>query len=198
MKAFALLFTALLFAGPALAQDTGIHVAGHWTLDVYNADGTLDESRAFHNDLVLDGGSLLVRLLARDAEHGAFQLRIRGVDGPLCGDDSSRSPCTLAEPGTIADDPEDPLDDLTLEIINRNAANGNPTVLRLSGRAVIGFAGQIGGVSSQQYYCQYDEVDLCGPETAGFLRDFTERTFDVPLDVEAGQTVDVTFELSFE
>ena len=198
MKTYDLLLAALLFAGPALAQDTGIHVAGHWTLDVYNDDGTLDESRAFHNDLVLDGGSLLVRLLARDAEHGAFQLRIRGVDGPLCGDDSSRSPCTLAEPGTIADDPDDPLDDLMLEIINRNATNGNPTILRLSGRAVIGFAGQIGRVSSQQYYCQYDEVDLCGPETAGFLTDFTVRTFYFPRVVEGGQTLDLTFVLSCE
>ncbi|MEO1630879.1 MAG: hypothetical protein AAFU38_08890, partial [Bacteroidota bacterium] len=65
MKAFALLLATLLLAGPALAQDEGIHVLGTWSLSVYNADGSLDESVEFTNDLTRNGANLLINLFTK-------------------------------------------------------------------------------------------------------------------------------------
>ena len=54
---------------------SGIQVHGHWTVTVYNSDGTVGRSSDFENELDANGGALLANLLAGEgsiADHALF------------------------------------------------------------------------------------------------------------------------------
>jgi hypothetical protein len=202
--AFALL--ALLAAGPAVAQagsepappeasGDGIHVVGNWTLDVRDADGTLVESRAFHNDLAFSGARHLIDLLTRQAVHGDLELHISGAQGPCDQGDGDRFRCVIAEPedsgisGAITKN-------LVFEVLP--PGDGLPRRIRYTGSFVADFDDDLTDVNSWWDQCDYGEFLTCDASNSSRSSEFTERELDTPLPVEAGQTVNVTFELSFE
>ncbi|MEM6288561.1 MAG: hypothetical protein AAF845_15600 [Bacteroidota bacterium] len=109
MRPFAYALLALLAASPALAQTTaptseppsdGIHITGHWTLDVRDADGSLDDSVQFTNDLVNSGAEFLMDLFTREVAFGALSLHISGEEGPCQEQTGDRFRCIIAEPNS--------------------------------------------------------------------------------------------------
>lgn len=80
----------------ASGPSEGIQVHGDWTIDVYNEDGSLEQSVAYSNDLMSSGGSLLVELLEGSAtKPGNWQI---WIDSPNNGE--------ALEPCVHPDDPQ--------------------------------------------------------------------------------------------
>ncbi|MEM8602138.1 MAG: hypothetical protein AAGF99_19650 [Bacteroidota bacterium] len=205
MKAFTLLLAALLFAGPTFAQDAGIHVRGTWSLSVYNADGSLDESVQFTNDLTRNGANLLINLFTKLNRIAGLYLEVRtnapGVEEPCT--DASGAPvgCFLIEP-------EDPFfgtpETFPLTVTKLDESDGSPIVLaRFTGTITADRDSEINLVSSRVATCLYGVQEPCTIETrstaSGLNKSiFTLRSLDTPLAVAEGQSVDVRFELSFD
>lgn len=207
MKAFALLLITLLFAGPALAQDEGIHVRGTWSLSVYNADGSLDESVEFTNDLTRNGANLLINLFTKRNRLATLVLEVGNsllAEKP-CRDSSGEFVnCLIVEAeDRIFGDPETS----ELTITKLTESDGSPIVLaRFSGTISAVRDVDINFVGSRIGSCFYDIAEPCTVETRSNVGTtgaqsytlFTTRVLDTPLAVAEGQSVDVRFELSFD
>src|SRR5436190_13796579 len=76
------------------AQQEGIKVHGHWTIDVRNPDGTLVTHHEFENGLETDNP--LAMILGRSLTVGEWQIYLGASDGSPspCGDNSS---CIIVE-----------------------------------------------------------------------------------------------------
>ncbi|MEO0741122.1 MAG: hypothetical protein AAF089_05975 [Bacteroidota bacterium] len=207
MKAFALLLATLLLAGPALAQDEGIHVLGTWSLSVYNADGSLDESVEFTNDLTRNGANLLINLFTKRNRLATLVLEVGNsqLNEKPCRDSSGAFVnCLIIEPeDPLSGDPE--TSELTIEKLTE--ADGSDFVLaRFSGTISAVRDVDINFVGSRVGSCLYNVAEPCTVETRSNLQSgaesfgsvFTARVLDTPLAVAEGQSVDVTFELSFD
>lgn len=62
-------------------EGEGIHVHGHWVIEVRNPDGTLAQRREFENALA-DGGNLLESLLLGTETPGAWTIILRDTSYP--------------------------------------------------------------------------------------------------------------------
>lgn len=197
MKRLVLAAACTLLASGALAQapEAGIHVSGAWTLQVRAADGTPVEGRSFHNDLTAAGARYLLGILARESVHGALGIRVLSAQGPCIGEGGARTACILREPDAIGEG-EAVTEELVFQIVP--AGNGLPQRIRYTGSVSAGFNDSITEVQSWFAPCEYGEVLACDASTAAPADAFTSRVLGTPLAVQAGQTVDVTFELSFD
>jgi len=70
----------------------GITVHGHWTIEVRNPDGTLASRRAFDNELINSGSTLLGNLLAGTVAPGGWELILAGTN-PTQVPASQPNPC---------------------------------------------------------------------------------------------------------
>ncbi|MEM6328457.1 MAG: hypothetical protein AAF791_15185 [Bacteroidota bacterium] len=216
MKSLAFLVLAAVLASPALAQDAdhaepseprnGIHITGNWTLDVREADGTLVESRAFHNDLSRNGANFLINLFTKRNRLATLVLEIgttTTTGKPCTNDEGEEVNCLIIE----AEDPlfGDP-ETSELTITKLTESDGSPIVLaRFTGTISADRDAQITRVNSLRGSCLYNVSEPCTAATRSNLASgsdsygsFTFRTLDTPLSVAAGQSVDVVFELSFD
>lgn len=194
-----LVFAAALaaLALPAVAQssppaDAGIQVVGAWTLTVTDPDGAVVEERAFHNDLVPSGASVLSRLLIGALSHGRWYIRAQGSPSP-CGS----AGCQIDE---IAAPNAEPywFGTLTSNLV-ASTAGGSFDTLVLSGSLEATQDGVIDQVSTVEVHCQGTVApEDCAPGQTD--RTFTSRRLDAgsELAVAAGQTVNVRVEISFQ
>lgn len=58
-----------------------IGVAGHWSIDIVDPDGTIDRHVEFHNEFV--GQNVLARILAGEFTSFSWNIAVGGVD-PIC------------------------------------------------------------------------------------------------------------------
>jgi hypothetical protein len=206
--------TAATKIGPApgggkTPPQEGIRVHGHWTVTVRNADGSVASHHEFENSLTDWGKSVLLALLVGplsfDGSAPAWGLKI---GGPLC----------LQKPGTSLGDCQIPV--TAQKVIPSSAQNdswivsgsvdgtgGNslPTgstafvsKVEMNGTVKMDGAGQITSVATQVINVKTGHGDL------GFVfssRDLTQPDSTTgqtpaPINVQAGQNVDFTVDLS--
>lgn len=178
-------------AGPT----EGIAVHGDWKIEVYDPDGTLAESHEFSNHLTDGGRSLLAQLLTGVGSSPEWEI----VLGDLGGlDFTGTSPCTDAYPvevGAFAN-PVNPtvfLEEacyiaVEAEIEDQSAASR----IILNGSVDAARDGTIDIVETQ------GTTFISEPNTSFFeTKVFTRNTEIDPVDVTAGQTIQVTVEISF-
>ena len=97
---FAAALIAAVSGPPVLAQQEGVKVHGHWTLDVRNPDGTLAASRDFENALVTSaavgqGEFALASVLAGTARAINWQIFLTNFSSATPDDWSGRFPAAL-------------------------------------------------------------------------------------------------------
>jgi hypothetical protein len=167
----------------------GIHVHGHWTLTVRNADGSFVSRHEFENSLTNDGKRIIITQLVLP---GAFPLDLEAgkpswaldVGGALCTQkDGSLAHCII--PLNLD------LDDKALHLPN------DPGSLVMSGTVKIGAAGPITSVATtllpsarRHVNMNFTFRDLTQPDPA------SGQTLP-PINVQAGQNVDVTVVIHF-
>lgn len=180
-------------------SNEGIQVHGHWTLDIYNEDGSLDESHEFENALTEQGKRILGVVLAKTQVLGSWEIRADGFSDTPCRDDhfdpDIPTYCAMNEtPGLQVHVKATPLEVSPL-----------PEGFKLVGSFVADTSGTIGQVKTGTRDCERPiTIERCS-NAYGFL-DFTaagsesEPLLDEdgnPYDVAEGQQVQVTVEISF-
>lgn len=170
-------------AAPAPAADSGdgdgIKVHGHWTIEVRNPDGTLDDRYEFENALLPGGGRYLIRALAGEViESRSWNVALKnGVNSGPCG-----GACLIGQvwQGGINLDSDD------LAFV-ADIATG---IFQLNGSVVVIDDGEIEVVSTSVIIDNQ-------PDNISNRAGFTAKTLDTPIAVVAGQEVEITVEISF-
>ena len=210
---------------PASAQDApvpsdrdGIHVVGAWTLTVTDPDGSVVERREFHNDLTADGADFLALLLSQGHTTGDPMVGLLSDPSgttDLCDSSSFIFNASGLDDGCYITTAEAVIPALTLPYASRDLTvatmesgdgSGRAIGIRLAGSTTVKTTSEIGVVRTFFGACTPDVA----PETCtsvlppgGFNvasnNAFTERNLGgESLAVEAGQTVNVRVEISFE
>lgn len=163
----------------------GIKVHGRWTIDIRNPDGTLVSHREFENALQTSGAALLGSFLQRTDKAGEWIMAVSGGPSP-CG-----TPCWIYEPATQF--PAGSPIFKTLTISSQGGSNNNTV---LAGTATASADGVIETVSSSNYRCSVDSQGVCPASVfSGTL--FTLKNLATPINVVAGQIIQVTVVISF-
>lgn len=162
------------------ALGDGIGVKGSWTIDVRDVDGTLAESVDFTNDLLTSGHLDLARLLVGEASQSQWIVTAAGDPGP-CGTGAADVTCAMYETSSSQGN-EDAGRFTTLEVARVDSS------VRLSGSFTAARDTALDRVESV--------LTTCTSEGACETGAFTGTTI-APVDVAAGQIVQVTVELSF-
>jgi hypothetical protein len=189
----------------------GIKVHGHWTIEIRNPDGRLVERREFKNALSAFGKASLARFLQRVSKPGEWIVELRSAtfspEGP-CGTSSLiGSPCRIYEKASQL--PEASSTEVFKTLTVSSQSETNNTVL--SGTATATRTESISTVATQLYRCPADTqgvcphipneecvtglggILLCSPN----VREFTGTTLATPINVVAGQIIQVTVVISF-
>lgn len=189
--------STILSAGGSTAVD-GVGVSGHWIVDVYDADGSLDQHHDFHNALEPTGGVHLASLLAGGSAIKRWEVWLDETSpfsNPACSGGLER--CYIVQ----GDGTEDSATsrNLVVEIVN-GAGSGLPDTLRLSGSKIADADGSIGEVATNLLEC--DASDATCATTLDSL--FTKKVFldpstgaNAPISVSAGQLIQVEVLISF-
>ena len=171
-------------AGNGLSS--AIQVSGYWKVEVYNADGSLDKVREFHNGLV--GASALPVLLNGEGVAGGLYIELGNSSqvGPC-----NNTNCTIAKNANIGITPNST--DLTVT----NTGNNFET-LSLAGSVTVSTTTTIDVVSSWVCLCngQNENSTQCEASPDSCLV-FTRRTLTQGVAVTAGQIVQVTVQITF-
>ena len=168
----------------------GIHVAGKWTIEIREADGTLVHQVVFHNALTPNGSRLLAQLLGGARTPGFLQLDI-GRD--ICAnDEDAPTPCLIFVPEST-NEFRYLFKTLTTELPTDGPQAGN---LVVRGNFTAQLSGSIEYVNTRIEACNSTvAASDCG-NTGGAIT-VTGTTLDPFVPVEAGQLVAVEVELSF-
>lgn len=179
----------------------GIQVHGHWTIDVVNPDGSLDQHVEFENDLVDFADFYLVDLLAGTRTVGLWRIVLQGGQG-------AEDPCPAVEtsgggvyPTCEIAEAADPnltysADSYDLVVTDVGAA------LRLEGSVEIdpdndGVDFEVTSVHTALFSCQPGiSPSDCDTEVTS-AQPLTSTVLSPPIGVEGGQTVEVSVEISF-
>jgi hypothetical protein len=178
-------------APEAAGPSEGIKVTGAWTIDIYNEDGSLDEHLSFHNAL-LSGGEILSRLLAKEISPKVWQLRLMAPVG-------AESPCVNNVGGDVFCSYQETTGTLSIEAIEGDTA-GLRDVFQLRGQRVADKDGELLTVRADIQGCEFSDPDppeTCGGFTFGDSIIFSITDLPAPVTVNAGQTIDVTIDISF-
>jgi hypothetical protein len=188
---------------PAAERDTtggpheGIKVHGHWTIEVRNPDGALVTHREFENSLSPQTGPLgLANVLGRVHSVGLWQVAIGNIiQSPtqpcFAPAGNFAIACFMQEPGDTSNGPFD-FQTLTVSVPTTGPNTG---ALVLSGSFTVQTSSALAEYSTSFYYC----AGTVAPATCGTQNVFTFFTFAQisPINVAAGQLVQVTVVLSF-
>jgi hypothetical protein len=178
-------------AGPGGGQSEGIKVHGHWTIAVKNSDGSLASTRDFENALVRgDGGgdSLLAGLLANYYSDPIWLVSLYGPNttGPCQHEGSAQMwPCHIIEPRAPFSGSE----------YSKNLVLGLPLVgLQQRPTGTFELSGSTTAVHD-------GEITLVGASTWVAARNhfsgFTSKSLPSPIQVRAGQIIQVRVVFSF-
>lgn len=162
-------------ASPARGQQEGIKVHGHWTIEVRNPDGTLVTHREFENALTPFGGQCLAFILTRHKTPGLWKIHLGGANTAI----------DIYEPAEPAGAGAGVFKNLSVQGFNTPVDGG----VKLSGSATAQMDGSIAlvGTGVQLQPCD----DPCG------YGQFSAATLATPVNVSAGQFVQVTVRISF-
>ena len=174
----------------------GIKVHGHWTIEVRNADGTLDSRREVENALVIwtaGGQSLLAGLLANFYSDPIWFVSLYGPDingntAGHCRHEGSPDPwpCSIAEPRAPLSGTEY-FKNLVVGLPLQGGQQQRPTgTVALSGSATAALDGSIVRVASGWYVTARNHFG-----------DFTSKTLTPAIEVRAGQIIHVRVVFSF-
>lgn len=176
------------------ATKEAVGVSGHWTLEVRNPDGTLDERVEFENHLTSPG--TWAQVMAGTQTSGAWLIH---VPEDLCADvfgtsgDGSPTSCSMHEPGTGPF--EESNEDLSITVPS-SGENANDIVLSASFEA--DFDGSVGNVETQMNTCDPGvSPDVC-TGNQGSVPALTQKSLSSPVSVTAGQQVLIEVVLSFD
>jgi hypothetical protein len=176
---------------PSGASLGGIKVHGHWTIEVRNPDGTIAASREFQNSLVVSGGLILGAILTHQRKPVFWEVDLlNNPSGSVCtsGNPPHNADCHILEAGFTAGYPNQ-FGTLTVSMPSSGENDGK---LVLQGSATASFAGQIGQVETTL-------GTTCLPtacDTGTNIFTFADLAGQ-PVNIQAGQTIDVTVVISF-
>lgn len=188
----AALVGGLLFAQDSVPPQTpdkiGIHVAGVWTISVFDAEGREVSTRTFHNDLVGEG--MLTGMINAEVVCGGNYLVVEeissGNNGP-CG-----GPCNIGAPGLNSG--------ITFQSTNltRTTQGNDFETLVLSGSVTATSNHNVNAVTSWLCVCNATQKNAtqcaASPDSCGVL---TQKTLTSPITVTSGQIIQVTLEITF-
>ena len=186
---------ALGLISSAQAANEGIQVHGHWQFDIYNKDGSFDRKVEFENALDSTGGSLLLtKLLQGESSVGYWQILIADSASNLlqgvCDSNGVPTACDITESGFNAS--------TSNGVLTTSISSGN---LVLNGSFVVFYDGQLQQVATRNFTCSSTQIPRsCQLQTFDAVYSFTNKdviTSGLAVDVQAGQTVNVTVTISF-
>jgi hypothetical protein len=192
-----LVFAAVSCLVPvAQSADEGIKVHGHWKLEIFNTDGSLDREVAFQNSLIIGGGDeVLASLLAKKTTLGEWVVVLAGVPA---GQGAEPSVCEFAGNPSFCTI-------VTASSVDPNANSNNLTVsqligqMQLNGSVTAAIAGSIGEVLTHVDMCDPNiSPDACigaAPTTASLS--FSSKTIPA-VAVQQGQVVQAMVTFSFQ
>ena len=174
----------------------GIKVHGHWTIEVRNADGTLDSRREVENALVIwtaGGQTLLAGLLANFYSDPIWFVSLYGPEingnaaGPCRHEGSPNSwPCHVAESRAPFSGTEY-FKNLVVGLPLQGGQQPRPAgTVELSGSATAALDGSIVRLASGWYVTAKNHFG-----------DFTSKSLTPAIEVRAGQIVQVKVVFSF-
>lgn len=183
-------------AKPQDSQQEGIKVHGHWVIEVRNPDGTLATRREFKNFLRTEGAGTLARSLSRTNPIGEwiiFVFDATGSTGP-CGTTSSLKTCGIFEvttsPGLLPFANIEYTPGLTVAL---DAATSS-VVLTGTTRAML--SGVISKVATMLGRCPAG-TSTTGCSSTQTFQFFSEKGGFPAVNVQAGQSIDVTVRFTF-
>lgn len=179
------------------ALASGIGVQGDWTIEVYDPDGSLDESVEFTNALTDQGAEFLGLFAIGFGRFGEVSI-VLGDIGTL--DTQGNSPCS-----TPYDDVLNPGDQVAFApdticwiTTTQGEDDGDFTSLISEG---YGFNGSVevtkDGVVDFVEYVVFADYDLGQTDRNIPLTRKSGSAFGAPIDVSAGQIIQVSYEISF-
>lgn len=188
--------------GGSHAAATGIQVHGRWNLVVRAKNGRVVARRRFENSLTSNGASILMRLIS-----GAGTL-VGGIGVIIDGTSSLGEGCQALPPQSeyVAGGALNQCWLYNFFCFNcqgsgLSAELSTAPTLTLMGHVTPAASTTIPKVETVLKECIEPTYDECDSETAsaGFdgWKDFTSKTLSPALNVAAGQTVDVTVQISF-
>lgn len=179
----------------------GIKVHGLWVIEVKNPDGGLVERREFENELMKGSGvQALLDLLTRSYSAGLWSIYLfsdNPADPQPCLQSSGVGVfCSVEEPSTLLSGP------YVFKNLKVSKSDSNATMsgtMTLSGNAIPQKAAPIKTVQTSVLLCPSGIAPANTPADSTCIRhsDFTRATLPTPVNVSAGQTVQVTVTFSF-
>lgn len=200
-------FILLLLALTALAQEgrpqsshasaerpatqDGIKVHGHWTIVIRNPDGSIASRHEFENSLSM-GDQVLAGVLGHTMTVGPWSVLIRDVCiGHSPNGGNQQGGCSIHEANFPGFPMSESFPDLTVKLSGTTKLNA----LILSGSAKSTNGGQVFRVETIATTCPATTLPAdCGTTAHNFI--FTSQDIS-PIIVQAGQSIDVTVQLSF-
>lgn len=176
--------------GPVLqaqGPQEGIKVHGHWVIDVRQPDGTLVSHTEFENALTQPGADFLRDLLMGHVTMGKWAVVL--PTGPCHSSTSNAAPCNLVMPPLNVTGPE------YFDTLVKSAVPPGRLVLRGSFTATR--TNPITRVETRPYRCGafIAPSDCTTQATANAT--FSGTDLESPVQVNAGQIVQITVTLSF-
>jgi hypothetical protein len=172
----------------------GVKVHGAWTLEVRDADGRVVRNLQFHNDLTTTGISGLSTLLSQTYTPGYWVIELFGSPN-ACLRSGVASACDIVEPRGDGVNGH-----ATKNLVVTKIPNGsfNFSGIRLKGSAVADQDGSITTVWTMLTGCATTvAVSGCDAPTHNYLSQITSRTLPSVVNVQAGQQVLTTVDLTF-
>ena len=195
LVALVIAFAAGVSFGQATASapdgsEIAVMVRGDWTVTVKNADGTVAQEHAFHNEF--NGASTLAPILAHQSATGRYWMTLSDQTGAgqnPCGDPASTAAsCFVFE----ADDPNG---SIPFWFGNLTVTSPGSTAVSVTGTVIATRAGQFNHVRMLLSRCSATTApSACHPGSYG---NFSARTLPAPISVVAGQQILVTVTYSF-
>jgi hypothetical protein len=170
----------------------GIKVHGHWTIEVRNPDGSLVTHREFENSLV--PSAWLAGIFSRAYSIGYWEVSLLsglpGAVGGICVQPGvSVTQCFITEAGQgIAP---------SQYTFNTLVVSTSGTSLVLSGTAIAQLTGSVGLVQTLLTLCSPPTSSPCPYSSPYGVPLITQATLSSPIQVSAGQTVQVAVNISF-
>ena len=169
----------------------GIKVHGHWTIEVRQPDGTLLTRHDFENAVTATGRSYLVWFLAQARTAGLWSVT---VSGPLCSPDAfGNSSCKLVQADSLHSEGGNIFKNLTVGLGNALF----PSSLTLSGSFTAASAGNVSSVGTGLGICNPLIEGPANCTASTLTPNFSGTTLSTPVDVQAGQIVQITVVFSF-
>lgn len=151
----------------------GIKVHGHWVIDIRDAEGVLVSHHEFENALSSGGVQTLVLIGSRQVSIGPWRIEAEGTYNYLIYESINGGNLIVQ-------------------------TTGGQTGLRLSGSVTAAQAGAISTVKTWVTWCSGNTSPAtCAATPSSIYQQFTETTLSTPINVQQGQSIQVTVNIKF-